>query len=316
MVKKLRVAIIAGGFSSEREISLLTGKNVAENLNSKKYSAKIYDLKNDFTRFFSDAQKKKFDLVFIALHGKYGEDGTVQGLLELLKIPYIGSNVLASALGMNKIMSKKNFIEAGIITPEYIAFSKDEYLLDKKRFLKKIRIKLKFPCVVKPCDGGSSIAVSIVKSINDLERGINEAFSESNEVIVEKYLGGKEISVPILGNKILQALPVIEIRPRNQFFDYEAKYDSNACKEIIPAKISKSMTNKAQEIAKKVHLSLNCRGFSRTDMILNKNKIYVLEVNTIPGMTKNSLLPKSAQAAGISFPKLLDKVIQLALNKN
>lgn len=313
MAKKLRVAIVMGGFSNERKISLFSGKNIADNLDSKKYLIKIYDLKKEFDNFFSDAEQKKFDIVFIALHGKYGEDGTIQRLLELLKIPYTGSGVLASALGMNKVMSKKIFIQENINTPEYIFFNKQEYFSSKKILFKKIKARLNFPCVVKPCGGGSSIGVNIAKNFKDLKESIKKAFKEDNELIIEKYILGKEISVPLIGNNELQVLPIIEIRSKKHFFDYQAKYDSKNCEEITPAEISKNLAKKVQEIAKKVHLSLGCRGFSRVDMILNENKIYVLEINTIPGMTKNSLLPKSARAAGISFPKLLDKIIKLAL---
>lgn len=314
MAKKIKVAVATGGFSSEREISLLSGRNIVQNLNPKKYSVKTYDLKKELSRFFFDAKKKKIDLVFIALHGKGGEDGSIQGLLDILKIPYTGSGILASAIGMNKTISKKFFKEEGILTPQYIIFDRDDYSFDKKIILKKIKTKLNFPCVVKPSNGGSSIAVSIVKTFENLEKAVKKAFKESDDVIIEKYILGREISVPVLGNKKPQVLPIIEIRPKRHFFDFKAKYNPGACQEIIPAEISKVLTNKAQSLAKKIHLALGCRGFSRTDMILSGNKIYALETNTIPGLTENSLLPKSARAAGISFPRLLDKIIKLALN--
>lgn len=307
---KKRIGVIMGGESSEREISLLTGKAIAKNLDKKKFEVKTYDIKKDLLKLFMDCYQRKIDLAFIALHGKLGEDGTIQGMLELLKIPYVGSGVLGSALGMNKIITKKIFEREKIPISKYFYFDLEKFKKNKKNILKRTKI----PCVVKPSDSGSSIGVSIVKVRKDLEKAIKKAFKESREVIVENYIKGKEISVPVLGNENPIALPVIEIIPKKEFFSYQAKYDGTT-KEIVPARISKKMAQKAQKLAIKAHQSLKCQNLCRVDMILKGNKIYVLEVNTIPGMTEQSLFPKAAKAAGMGFSKLLEKLIKLAETK-
>lgn len=310
--KKLKLALTLGGNSSEREISLASGQQIYQYLNRKKYSVKIYDPKFDLADLFQDGKLKKFDVAFLSLHGKLGEDGTIQGLLEMLKVPYTGSGVLASALAINKIISKKIFKSHNISTPPFIYFSKYQY----QKIKDKIFQKMKLPFIVKPADSGSSIGVTLVKKESQIKVALRNAFKESNEIIIEKFINGLELSVPVLGNR---TLPIIEIIPKTGtgLFDYKAKYTPGFCEEIVPARISATLTRKIQNLAFKAHESLFCYNYSRIDLILDKKNIpWILEVNTLPGMTQNSLLPKSAKAAGIEFPELLDQIIKLAMNKN
>ena len=239
------------------------------------------------------------------MHGPNGEDGTIQGFLELLGIPYTGSGVLASALGMDKIYSRRLFVQVGLNVPKYLVFS-------KKDTTNKIFKKFKFPLFVKPSNQGSSVGVSKVTKKSDLKKALKLAFGFSDSVIVEEYLDGSEITVPILGNEKPITLPVVEIVPKTGFFDYKAKYDERLCDEIVPARISKQLTNEAKKAAILAYQTLGCRAFGRVDLIVRKDKIYVLEVNTIPGLTPVSLLPKSAASAGISYPRLLDKIVNFA----
>ena len=316
--KKIKVAILMGGISNEREVSLSTGKTVAKYLDPVEFSFKTYDTKKDLPRLFNDVSRKKIDVCFIALHGRGGEDGSVQGMLELLAIPYTGSGIMASAIGMNKIVSKKLFEKEKILTPKFIVFQSDEIKLEGETWsniLKKIKRKIGLPCVIKPAGCGSSVGVTIIKSEKEIKKGIKKALKEDNKIIIDKYIDGKEITVGVLGNKKSIALPVVEIVPKKKFFDYQAKYDPKFCEEIVPARISTKMTEKAQKIAQKVYQLIDCKGFSRVDMILKGKDIYTLEINTIPGLTPNSLLPKAAQEAGISFSKLLEKIIKFALEK-
>lgn len=311
--KKIRVAILMGGISNERAVSLSTGKTAAEYLDPAKFSFRTYDTKKDLPKLFYDVTRKKIDVCFIALHGRGGEDGSIQGMLELLKVPYTGPGIMASAIGMNKIVSKKLFQKEKILTPKFIFFDEENIKRNPNDVFKKIKKEIGLPCVVKPATSGSSVGVSIVKKENEIKKGIESALREDNRIIVEKYIKGKEITVGILGNKEPRVLPVIEIVPKKNFFDYQAKYNPKFSDEIVPARIPAKITKKAQRIAGKVYQLIECRGFSRVDMILQGEKIYVLEINTIPGLTPNSLLPKAARAAGISFSKLLEKIIKFAL---
>jgi len=309
-MKKIRLAVLMGGTSSERDISLISGKEVVKALNKDKYDIKVYDPATDLIKLAQD--KDQIDVAFPVLHGPGGEDGTIQGFLELLELPYVGSKVLASALAMDKEMTKKVYNQEGIPTPKSITLYKfDKINLDK----------IKVPCVVKPVSQGSSVGTSIVKSKDGLKKAIDEAFKFEDRIMVEDYIEGMEITVSILGNKKPIALPVIEIiPPEGEFFNRQVKYNG-ATQEIVPARLSKQLTKYAQDIGIKVHQVLGCRGFSRTDIIIQTSSsklqtpnLYVLETNTIPGMTRESLFPKAAKAAGISFPKLLDRLIGLALD--
>lgn len=309
-VKKIRVAILAGGISNERSVSLITGKEVLKNLDKTKFTGIFYDTKKDLKKLIIDIFKKKIDIAFIALHGKGGEDGSIQGFLELLNVSYTGSGITASALAMDKVLSKKLFEREKIHTPKFIVFSKGQ-----KIDTKEIEKEIGFPCCVKPAFSGSSVGVSIVKDKKKIKNAILKAFKEDEKIIIEKYIKGKEITVGILGNEKLLVLPIIEIRPKNEFFDFKAKYDPKFSDEIVPAKIPEKISKKAKKIASKVYQLLGCRGFGRIDMIVKNGIIYVLEVNTIPGLTPNSLLPKAAKSAGISFSKLIEKIIFYSLNE-
>jgi len=305
----IKVAILMGGISNEREVSLSTGKTVAKYLDSSKFDPKFYDTKKDLLKLFSDISKNKIDVCFIALHGKGGEDGSIQGILELLGVAYTGPGIMASAISMDKIISKRLFMQEKIFTPRFIVVQ------NKKINFKQIRDKIGLPCVIKPSNSGSSVGVSIIKKEKEIKKGIKMALKEDDKVIIEEYIQGKEITVGVLGNKTPRALSIVEIIPKTKFFDYQAKYNPKFCDEIAPARISVDLTKKAQELALKVYKLLDCKGFSRIDMILKGKKIYVLENNTIPGLTPNSLLPKAAKADNISFSKLLEKIINFGLEK-
>jgi D-alanine-D-alanine ligase len=308
-----------GGNSNEREVSLSTGQTAAQYFDRKKFNVLTYDTKNELVKLLKDIREKKIDVCFIALHGKGGEDGSIQGLLEIFEIPYTGSGIMASALAMNKVFTKRLLSQAGIINPPAIIFSKDAVSLKEKDcqdILKKIKNKLGQACVIKPSDSGSSVGVTIARNDHLIIKGIKKAFKEDKKIIVEKYIKGKELTVGVLGNKDIQVLPVVEILPKKEFFDYQAKYNPKYCQEIAPARIPEDVSKKAQELAKSVYRLLGCRGFARIDMIWAKEKIYVLEANTIPGLTPASLLPKAAQAADITFSELLTKIVNFALEND
>jgi len=307
-MKKLTVALLSGGISSEREVSINSGRQVFEALDKEKYEIIRYDPKTDINRLVADAPK--IDVALIILHGLYGEDGTVQGLLDLLNIPYQGSGVLGSAIAMNKVISKHLFQKHGLPIPEYIIAKKGD-AIDPASCQKQIGL----PMVVKPAEGGSSVGMSIVKTEDTLKSALEKAFEYDETVLIESYIKGIEITGGVIGNKDLLALPIIEIVPdeKHDFFDYEAKYTAGITREICPARIDDTLTVQAQTYAKMAHQALLCKGYSRTDMILKDNDIYVLETNTIPGMTSTSLLPQAAKAAGLNFGQLLDRLIELGI---
>ena len=285
-MNKLRIAVLMGGNSSEREVSLSSGKTVMENLDTKKYETKAFDVPKELDGFLN----WKPDFALIILHGRGGEDGTIQGYLETNGIKYSGCGVLASAVGMDKMMFR---------------WVMERYGLPMAKLASKV------PCVVKPVDGGSSVGVTIVKDQNKLIEAIKWAKKYSEDVLVEEYLPGVELSCGVLGNKNPVALPVIEIRPKKDFFDYEAKYTVGFSEEICPAKISDSLTKKVQELSVEVFKAIKGRGYARVDFMVHENKPYILEINTLPGMTPNSLLPQEARAMGLSYSELLDKIIEL-----
>lgn len=323
-----------GGRSSEHEISLLSGNQVVKNLNSKKYDVVPVVISKDSQRWvlkrkdqlllsgknrpksktntlsetlaFKSIEKQN-DLVFIAMHGEYGEDGKIQAALELVGIPYTGSGVLASALAMNKEKAKIVLKAAGLNVPRGLVVTNDiiaDHALNK----------LKFPVFVKPNNQGSSVGSSIARSKEQLIKSLKRAFKVDKEVLVEEYLEGTELTVAILGNKKPTALPPVEIVSKNEFFDYESKYDPKFSNEICPARITKSLTKKVQAAGLLAYRAIGCRDFARVDMIVKNGKIFILEVNTIPGLTPVSLFPKAAKAAGFSYPELLDEIIDYALN--
>ncbi len=309
-MKKMTIALLSGGISSERDVSIASGNQVYEALNREKYDIVRYDPKSDLPRLIEDAPK--IDAALIILHGPFGEDGTVQGLLDLLKIPYQGAGVLGSAIGMNKIASKQLYEKSGLRIPADMVFKRND-VLDPDDCADRLGL----PLVVKPVGSGSSVGISIVKSTDALKDAMDKAFVEDDEILVETFIKGIELTGGVIGNETLQALPIIEIIPddSHEFFDYDAKYTAGVTQEICPARIDDAMTEKAQACAKKAHRAIFCKGYSRTDMILMDEEIYVLETNTIPGMTPTSLLPQAAEAAGISFSELLDRLIELSLEK-
>lgn len=344
---KIRVAVLMGGISSERDISLSTGKQILESLDRDKYEVIGVDaalLPGSSRRALRGADCEievvaaareavagsdqlasveqiasaesglRPDVVVIALHGRYGEDGTVQGMLELLGIPYTGSGVLASALAMDKSMAKKVLDADGIPVPASVDFVCKNGRCDSVGVRDAVE-KLGYPVIVKPSRQGSTIGMTKVNAPDELNDAIREAVDYDHQVIVEKFLVGTEITVGVLGNDEPFVLPVVEIVPAKGFYDYEAKYTPGATEKIVPARISEDATKRAQELALAAHRSLGCRGMSRVDIIASEDGMYVLEVNTIPGMTPTSLLSRAAAAAGISFGKLLDMMIEFALEE-
>ncbi|MBI4791686.1 MAG: D-alanine--D-alanine ligase [Deltaproteobacteria bacterium] len=309
MNKKLRLALLAGGKSGEREVSLAGARGVLAALDKEKYEVRQYDPAVDLARLAQDAAE--LDVAFILLHGPLGEDGSVQGFLDLLGLPYQGSGVLGSAMAMNKNMAKILYRQAGLRVAEWRMASPQD-MIDPA----SLAAGLRFPVVVKPVAQGSSLGMSIVRDGDGLAAGLRQAFGYDKEVMVEEFIRGREITGGVLGNDSLQALPLVEIIPNKEyaFFDYEAKYKAGASREICPADFSAEITGKAQDYAVRAHRALRLRGYSRTDMIVSEQgEVFVIETNTIPGMTPTSLLPQAALAAGFSFPQLLDLLIGLAL---
>jgi D-alanine-D-alanine ligase len=305
---KKTIALLSGGISSEREVSIKSGQQVFEALDKEKYDIRRYDPKTDLSRLMADAAQ--IDAALIILHGPYGEDGTVQGMLELLDIPYQGAGVLGSALAMNKLAAKHIYEKWGLPIPAYVAVN-----ADGRPDANDLADTLGLPLVVKPVAAGSSIGMSIVRQRREIGPALDKAFAQDATVIVEAYIDGIEVTGGVLGNTALEALPLIEIIPNQDhlFFDYHAKYTAGATDEICPARIDPALTEKAQSYAKTAHQALFCQGYSRTDMMVRDGDIFVLETNTIPGMTPTSLFPQAAQAAGITFSQLLDRLIELGI---
>jgi len=308
---KMRLALIAGGKSSEREVSLKSGAQVYQALDKSKYDIRRYDPLIDLERLVREASE--LDVALIIMHGRGGEDGTLQGLLDLLGVPYQGSGVVGSAVAMDKELSKALYQMASLKVPSALAFPRDYAPTPQE-----IEAKLGLPVVIKPANEGSSIGVTKARDLKELERGLAAAFKLDRRVLVEEFIDGTEVTGGVLGNAKPKALPLVEIIPsdRYAFFDYEAKYQAGASTEICPARLDQELTLKAQQCALKAHAALGCRGYSRTDMLVKDGNIYVLETNTIPGMTATSLFPQAAKAAGLEFPELLDTLIQLALEKD
>ncbi len=303
----VKVALLCGGKSAEREVSLKGGQAVREALLARGHQVKVYDPANDLALLVSEAPS--FDVAFLVLHGPGGEDGTIQGLLELIGLPYQGAGVLGSALAMDKAVSKMLYQSAGLLVPKAIEIRKGEPLLEE------VIKRLGFPLVVKPASQGSSIGLSLVYKEDELEDALTLAFKHEKRVLLEEYISGLELTVGVLGE---EALPVVEIVPgeKHKFFDYEAKYTPGATKEICPARIPPHVAKEAQRCALVAHKVLKLCHYSRTDMIYANGKIYVLETNTIPGMTKTSLLPLAAKVAGYSFEDLVEKLLYMALSRN
>ena len=302
-----RAGVLMYGPSSEKKISLKSGRAVLKALRDSGLNATPVIIKSSSAREnIRLIKSKKIDFAFIALHGKFGEDGGIQRILESIKMPYTGSGVKASRLAMDKVLSRKIFSGSGLHVPRSVVL--------KKGNIKTGRIeKLGFPVVVKPANHGSSIGLSIVKSPEEVKKAVKLALRYDNRVIVEEYIRGRELTVGIFREK---ALPVIEIIPKHAFFDYEAKYKKGLTDYIVPARINNKIAAKVKEKALIAHKTLGCFGCSRVDIILdNQDRPFILEINTIPGFTSTSLLPKAAKKAGIDFASLCAGLIRLAYEK-
>ena len=320
-MNKIKIAVLMGGKSSEHEVSLVTGENVIKNLNQDKYEIRPIKITKENKWLLKEKEMKteealeEIDAVFNALHGEYGEDGTIQGVLEFLGIPYTGSGVLASALGMDKAKSRALFRLNGLLTPPNVILTKETWT-KKPEIIEEIIENIKLPAVVKPTNLGSSVGVSIVRVKESFDQAFKNAFERAQEILLEDYIHGREMTCGVLENfngEKISALPVTEIIPPDgRFFDYEVKYNGET-QEITPAKIDPDLAQKIQKVAIQAHQILGCRHYSRVDMIVNDKGIHVLEVNTLPGLTEESLFPKAAKTAGLEFPRLLDHLIELAL---
>ena len=309
--QKLRIALLAGGTSGEREVSLSGATGVEKALDPEKFTVRRFDPATDLADLIGAAGE--IDFAFILLHGLQGEDGTVQGLLDLLNIPHQGSGVLGSAIAMDKHLAKELYrmnrlpvAEWEIITPANAAKATE------------VAGRLGMPVVVKPVREGSSLGMTIAYSEKEMLAGVEKALGHGREVMVEQYIQGRELTVGVIGNDDLTALPLIEIVPGKEFtfFDYRAKYEPGASKEICPAEVSEEVKRKAQDYAVRAHRALRLRGYSRTDMMMDRDEnLYLLETNTIPGMTPTSLLPQAAAEYGLEFPVFLEKLIALGMEK-
>jgi D-alanine-D-alanine ligase len=300
-MKKL-IVVLVGGLSRERKISFLTGKACSKAL--KKLGYKITEL--DATGYIVDKLKKiKPTVVFNALHGKYGEDGFIQSMLETLKIPYTHSGVLSSSIAMDKELSKIIFKKNNIKVPKYFLLnSKEKYKINNKMKNKSI----KFPIVIKPTNEGSSLGVYICKDKKEFERNYKKLKYIYDKIMVEEYIPGKEIQVAVMNNK---AIGAIELIPKRKFYDFSAKYSAKAkTKHVMPAQILKKHYNEVLSIATKAHKALNCKGITRSDFRFFKNKFYLLETNTQPGMTKLSLVPEIAKYYGVNFKDLVQWIVK------
>lgn len=351
MPTKLNIALIMGGPSVEHQVSLNSGANILTGLDLNRYNvlpvvinrqskwlfAPEYITDKNISnqeaqqitqalnflpfsepRALTHLQQKRPTVVFLALHGEYGEDGTIQRLLEAARLDYTGSGILSSALGMDKPKSLAIFRRHNILVPDFVIIEIKQWPDDKEKILRRISKNLKYPLIVKPANRGSSLGVSLANNLTVLFQSINTAFDTSQHIMIQEYINGRELTCAVLGHEPqVIALPPTEIiPPAGSFFNYQAKYETDASQEITPANLPTNLIEKTQETALHCHNILGCRGLSRIDFILNaKNQLYVLELNTLPGMTKTSLLPQAALAAGINFSQLLDKIILAAVKK-
>jgi D-alanine-D-alanine ligase len=322
-----RVMVVMGGDSTEREVSLSSGKRVSDGLRAAGYHVVEMDVIFDpnvaaqrgleptpsravgLPDFLNRLQKLQPDVVFIILHGAPGEDGRVQAVLDLMQIPYTGSGVLASALALDKVMTKRLLKSVGVEVAPDVVIRREE---QGQAVWLKVRGTLSYPLIVKPNTQGSTIGVSRVYEEADLVKALEEAFRYDDCALVEPLLSGVELTVPVVGNRRAVALPMVEIVPTGGFYDYHAKYTPGATDEIIPARVPDDVHRLCARYALMAHEALGCKGMSRTDFIWNYERVVVLEVNTLPGMTPTSLLPRSAEAFGWSFERLVDNIVRLA----
>ncbi|MEW6066540.1 D-alanine--D-alanine ligase [Desulforamulus profundi] len=307
----LRIGVLCGGRSEEREVSLRSGEAVYRALLAAGYHDVLkIDVGFDLVE---QLKENKIELAFLALHGKYGEDGTIQGLLEMLEIPYTGSGVLASALAINKIAAKKIFALEGIPTPAFTVVTRREVLnqgLEQAaaRAIKEVGV----PAVVKANTQGSTIGISFVHEQEKMSAAIESALEYDHDVLIEEFIFGMEVTASVLGNHDPVTLPLIEITSVTGVYDYQAKYTPGMSDHIIPPRLPEEIQSKIKELAVRAYLALGCRGFGRVDFMVKNDEIFALEVNTLPGMTATSLFPDAAKHAGIDFPELADRLVKLA----
>ncbi len=302
LVTNKKIGVLLGGLSSEREVSLSTGKAVLQALTGKGYQAVPVDVGRDLAE---QLRREKIEVAFNGLHGKFGEDGAIQGVLEIMGIPYTGSGVLASAIGMNKIVSKAVFKAAGLAVGPYRAIGR------KERSSFAVPVEIGFPLFVKPSSEGSSVGVSRVEKQEELAAAVEMAFTYDSDILIEQYIKGKEVQVGVLGDR---ALGAIEIVPKKGFYDYEAKYKEGMSEHFFPARIPGQVYDRVLAAGLAAHRAIGCRGYSRVDFIIDDTGTpYILEVNTLPGMTATSLLPDIARGVGIAFPDLVEEILRLAV---
>ncbi len=304
-----KIVVVMGGPSSEAEVSRRTGTAILNALLSKGYHAEGMEL--DPMHFAEQIRESGCRMVFNALHGKFGEDGMIQGTLDMLGIPYTGSGVLAAAVTMDKAASKRIFVAEGISTPRAHTYQQYEI---KRGLTKEIAEEFGFPVVVKAASQGSSIGVYIVEEISALEQAIRDAFSYNDEIVVEEFIRGREITVAVWGNaEEKEAMPIIEITTLSGRYDYQSKYTKGASTHIVPAELSEAKTKEIRELAVKTFAACRCCGVARVDMMLDaEEQPYVIEVNSVPGMTETSLVPDAARAMGIEFPELCERILGMA----
>lgn len=308
----MNIAVLYGGTSKEREVSLSTGEGMIQAV--KRLGHDVIPIDFDPANLTEHIEQLKgVDLVLIGLHGKQGEDGTVQGWLELLNLPYLGSGVLASSLAMDKSRAKKIFADEGLPIARSKTFSTRDPI---QTIYQEIVDSFHYPFVIKPNQEGSTLGLTFVHEENEIDEAIHLAFAHDDQLIVEDFIEGRELTVSIFGNQGEEkALPIIEIIPKNKYYDYEAKYSEGGSEHIVPANLDESLTEKVQELAVRAHQALACESYSRVDFILNKdNQPIILEVNTLPGMTPTSLYPDAASAIGLTYEEMMEKLINLATN--
>ncbi|WP_333653432.1 D-alanine--D-alanine ligase [Dissulfurispira sp.] len=308
MITDKRIGVLAGGTSAEREVSLKSGNAIYKALLNLGYDAVFIDVSDNICE---DLKRENIEIAFLALHGGHGENGAIQGLLEVMGIPYTGSGVLSSALAMDKEASKKIFLYHDIPVSPFVVVNREQLGERINPQLITAVVDFPLPWVVKPVAEGSSIGVNIVKGEEDIDDAVQSAFSYGRKIIIEKYISGKEIQIGVLGQTVLGG---VEVRPSKEFYSYEAKYTPGLTQYILPPEIDDYAYETLKDVALKAHNALDCKGATRVDFILDEsNEPYILEVNTIPGMTETSLLPKIAKLTGLEFPDLIEEILKQTL---
>lgn len=311
-IQNKKIAVLFGGLSREREIALRSGRAVIQALKAKGYSPVEMDVDGEVCQ---KLKSEKIELAYLALHGRYGEDGCIQGMLEILQIPYTGSGVLPSALAMDKILTKRILNDRGFLTPAFLSLESSLAIPIAETIQKAMaHFALPFPVVVKPSQEGSTLGISVVRKREELEPALKAAFELDSRVLIEEFIAGRELTAAVLNG---EPLPLVEVVPKSGFYDFQSKYTPGATEYRVPAPLSPFLTRKIQQTAVAIYQELGCEGVARSDFILDANEnAYFLEINTLPGMTETSLVPKAAQSAGISFEDLVEKILVSSRLKN